>query len=210
MCTSTLKSHSQQLFGNLQLSFWDRVDWKRLKTEIKCFAACLGDYADSLYVKKHRINFLHGSSSPARTVGNNLLVEYLTPRHSLLPDIAAFQEKLEGSGANVTIEIDELLPTDHRKRYDVIQQLKDGLLSPAILATYSPGSNVGNIHWLWIADATDISSAIQSCHEVIESIKCDIPTYHTRAMRKAMFDKFGRIAKISLQLSNPVMKLLNL
>ena len=87
------------------------------------------------------------------------------------------------------------VPTDHRKRYDVIQQLKDGLLSPAILATYSPGSNVGNILWLWIADATDISSAIQSCHEVIESIKCDIPTYHTRAMRKAMFDKFGRIAK---------------
>ena len=195
MCASTLKSHSQRLFGNLQLPFWDRGDWKRLKTEIEAFSASLGDYADILNVKKQKMNALHGSLFPTRTVADNLLVEFLTPRHSLSSDIVVFQEKLERSGTNVAIEIDELLPSDRRKRYDLIQRLKNGLLSPAILATYSPGSNIGNIHWLWLTGDTDISSAIQSCHQVIESIKSCIPTYHTRAMRKVLLDKFELVSK---------------
>ena len=141
------------------------------------------------------MNALHGSLSPTRTVADNLSVEFLTPRRSLSSDIVVFQEKLERSGTNVAIEIDELLPSDHRKRYDFIQRLKNGLLLPAIFATYSAGSNIGNIHWLWLTGDTDISSAIQSCHQVIESIKSCIPTYHTRAMRKVMFDKFGLVSK---------------
>jgi len=55
----------------------------------------------------------------------------------------------------------------------------------AILPTYSPGSNIGKIHWLWITDATNISLAIQFCHQDIESIKSDVPTYHTRANEKS-------------------------
>ena len=132
------------------------------------------------------MNALHGSLSPTRTVADNLLVEFLTPRRSLSSDIVVFQEKLERSGTNVAIEIDELLPSDHQKRHDLIQRLKNGLLSPAILATYSPGSNIGNIHWLWLTDDTNISSAIQSCHQVIESVKSCIPTYHIRVMRKVV------------------------
>jgi len=195
MRASTLKSHSQQLFGNLQLPFWDRGEWKTLKPDIRSLAICLGDYADSLSVKKQRTSALRASLSPARTVGNNLTVEYLTSRHSIKTEIAIFQEKLESAEVNTPVCIDDLLPIDRRKRYDVVQHLKGGLLSPAILATYSSGSNIGNIYWLWITDATDISSAIQSCHQAIESIKSDIPTYHTRAMRKVMFDKFGLVSK---------------
>ena len=195
MCAGTLKSHSQRLFGNLQLPFWDRGDWKKLKIKIEGFAASLGDYAGVLDVKKRKMYTLHASLSPSRTIGDNLSVEFLTPRRSLPSDIAAFQEKLERSGSNVAIEINELLPSDRRKRYNLIQCLKNGLLSPAILATYSPGSNIGNIYWLWLTDATDMSSAIQSCHQVIEFIKSSIPAYHTRAMRKIMFDKFGLVSK---------------
>ena len=183
MCASILKSHSQQLFGNLQLPFWDRGNWKKLKIEIEGFATSLGDYAGVLDVKKRKMNTLHASLSLSRTTGDNLSVEFLTPRHSLPSDIAAFQEKLERSGFNVAIEINELLPSDHQKRYNLIQCLKNGLLSPAILAMYSPGSNIGNIYWLWLTDATDMSSAIQSCHQIIEFIKSSIPAYHTRAMR---------------------------
>jgi len=110
MCAGTLKSHSQRLFGNLQLPFWDRGDWKRLKTDTEQFAANLGDYADILNVKKQNMNDLHQSSSPARSIGEDLLVEFLTPRHSVSPEIAIFQENMESSGINVAVEIDKLLP----------------------------------------------------------------------------------------------------
>jgi len=59
--------------------------------------------------------------------------------------------------------------------------------SATILATYAQGGNVGSLHWLWLTDATEISSALQSCQPIIESLKADMPQYHTRAMRRAMF-----------------------
>jgi len=63
-------------------------------------------------------------------------------------------------------------------------------MSSAVLATYPPGNNIENTHWLWFTDAMDISSALQSC---TQGIKVNIPTYHTRAMRKILFDKFGLV-----------------
>ena len=66
---------------------------------------------------------------------------------------------------------------------------------PAILATYAPGSNIGSLHWLWQTDASDISSALQVCQPIIEQLKTNMPEYHTRAMRRAMFEKFGLVNK---------------
>ena len=107
----------------------------------------------------------------------------------------AFSAAVSSAGVNVAVDIDSLLPSDHRQRYDRIQLLKQGISSPAILATYVPGGNVSSLHWLWQTDATEISSALQSCQPIIESLKADMPEYHTRAMRRAMFDKFGLVTK---------------
>ena len=55
---------------------------------------------------------------------------------------------------------------------------------------------------LWLTDATEISSALQSCHPVIESLKGNVPEYHIRAMRKTLYDKsaliMGRVTKAML------------
>jgi len=139
------------------------------------------------------MNDLHQSSSPARSIGEDLLVEFLAPRHSVSPEIAIFQENLVSM---LLLKLTSFyLVTVDNDIANLVQQLKNGLLSPAILATYSPGNNIGNIHWLWLTDATVIFSAVQSCHQVIESIKVNIPTYHTRAMRKVMYDKFGLVSR---------------
>ena len=88
------------------------------------------------------------------------------------------------------MDLDDLLPRDRRRRYDRIQLLKCGLSFPVVLATYSPGSNVGSLHWLWRTDATDISSAINACQPVSK---------HTNLSHsydgKATFEKFGLISK---------------
>ena len=54
---------------------------------------------------------------------------------------------------------------------------------------------MGSLHWIWRTDSVDISSAIQSCQPVIENLKSNIPIYHTRSMRKAMYEKFGLVTK---------------
>ena len=80
LCAATLKSHSQNLFGNLQRSFWLRPGWNVLKAE-EVLAKALAKYADCSGVKKARMTTLHASSLPARTVGNALNIEYISSRH---------------------------------------------------------------------------------------------------------------------------------
>ena len=64
---------------------------------------------------------------------------------------------------------------------------------PLVHVTYSPGSNVGNIHWIWQSDATSIDNALQTVHLIIERLKQNIPQYHTRAMQREAYAKFGLV-----------------
>ena len=154
LCADTLKSHSQSLFGNLQRPFWSRSGWNVLKAEVELLAKALAKYADCLCVKRARMTSLHASSVPAPTVGNALTVEYISSRLTVPTELDAFSAAVGSAGVNVAVDIDSLLPSDRRQRYEHIQLLKQGMSSPAILATYAPGGNVGSLHWLWLTDAT--------------------------------------------------------
>ena len=122
-------------------------------------------------------------------------MEYISTRLTVPNELNAFSAAVSSAGVNVAVDIDSLLPIDRRQRYDRIQLLKQGMSSPAVLATYAPGGNVCSLHWLWLTDATDISSALQSCQSILESLTASMPEYHTRAMRRAMFEKFGLVTK---------------
>ena len=61
------------------------------------------------------------------------------------------------------------------------------------MGTYAPGSSVGNLHWIWHSKATDIHSALQSSQPLIKQLKKDIPQYHTRAMKRVMYEEFGLV-----------------
>lgn len=63
LCADTLKSHSQRLYGNLQLPFWSREAWCGLKREVELLAQAIAKYADTLSVKKSRVNALRFKSS---------------------------------------------------------------------------------------------------------------------------------------------------
>ena len=75
-------------------------------------------------------------------------------------ELTPFAEAIEHAGGDVPVDLDTLLPRDPRKRYDTIQLQKCGSSSPVVLLTYSPGSNVYNLHWLWLSSASDVSSAV--------------------------------------------------
>jgi hypothetical protein len=71
---------------------------------------------------------------------------------------------------------------------------KTGLSLSAVLLTYSPGSNIGNMHFMWKVPDDDPVDALERSQPVIEDIKKDIPVYHSRLMRSTMYNKFGRVA----------------
>jgi len=164
---------------------------KNVKLEVELLAKSIDSYAELLFAKKSRVSLLHHSSTPARTIGNSLTVEYLKPCVGVHGDFRAIDQALVTAGFHVPVDLQQML---HQKCYETIQHIKCGLSSAAILLTYSPGSNIGNLHWVWFTQKDDISSVLQSCQPLIEDIKKALPVYHTRVMRKVLFEKFGLVS----------------
>ncbi len=72
-----------------------------------------------------------------------------------------------------------------------MQTLKEvGLPFPTALLTYTHGNNV---HFVWKVESYSDASFSDS-QPVIETLK-DIPVFHTRMMRKEMFNIFGTSLK---------------
>ena len=139
------------------------------------------------------MELVHKSPEIVRTVGENLTVRYT--HACVLPPayLSPLNDAVVSAGLNVPVEIGRMFPTDHRRRYDWVEELRKGLRVPLVHVTYSPGSNVGNIHWIWQSDATSIDNALHTVQQIIECLKQNIPQYHTRAMRREAFVKFGLI-----------------
>ena len=132
-------------------------------------------------------------SEIVRTVAENLTVRYT--HAGVLPPayLSPLSDAVVSAGLNVPVEVGRMLPTDRRRRYDWIQELRKGLHVSLVYLTYSPGSNVGNVHWIWQSDATSIDNALQTVQPIIECLKQKIPQYHTRAMRRKAYAKFGLV-----------------
>lgn len=79
---------------------------------------------------------------------------------------------------------------DCRSKYTFVQTMKTvGFPFPTALLSYTHGNNVGNLNFVWKVNSADESSFSDS-QRVIEMVKKNIPVYHTRAMRKEMFQVF--------------------
>ena len=113
-------------------------------------------------------------------------------------DIAysAFQhleEALQTKEYYQSIQIAHFAPDEASRRYEYIKWLKTcGLPIPTTMLTYSHGNNVGNLSFIWKVDCKDESSFARSQGE-IESIKCMLLVFKTRAMHRAAFSRFGRL-----------------
>ena len=92
--------------------------------------------------------------------------------------------------------ITHLLPHDCVQKHRVVNCLvSTGLQFPSILLVYAPGSNIGNLHFLWrVPDDVDVGECFEQSQSTVEQAKLQIPVFHSRAMRSAMYQKFGRIS----------------
>lgn len=155
-------------------------------------------YVDYLTKKNKRTRANHRSPTPVRDLGENIrlkfipsasdgkISELLIPLNDRICEVADYSP----------VSLIDYVPHEPVKKLRYISLLvSTGLACSCILLVYSPGGNVGNIHFLWkVSDDQDIAECFQQSQGQIELIKQSIPTYHTRAMRASMFKKFGRIS----------------
>ena len=190
-----MHSHSQRLFQNLQSGFWDRPEWRSFKREVEILARSFQKYYDYLNAKKQRTFANHHSQEQIRSVENSLTVQFIQQRHTVASPLQPLCSSIADAGLDSPVFLQDagVLPVDRRRRYDYMENVKGGLDVPIILLTYSAGGSHGNLYWAWNTSAANISSALQSCQPIIERVKQEIRKFHTRAMRKVAFEKYGLI-----------------
>ena len=197
MSSTMLNTLASSLFQNLQAPFWSHSSFQRLLQHTQSLAKNLAGYADYLSSQNKTMKALHARTIPMRQISDSMSVKYIEPGRGvpigrLENVIACLHEREDGE----FVVLNELMPSQPRQRYEFIQCLeRNGISVPIMLLTYSSGNNAGNLHFVWkLAANKPMEETFQDSVRVIERVKPLLPQYHTRAMRRAMFDKFGRVS----------------
>ena len=125
-----------------------------------------------------------------------MYLKYIASTNSeTLASLVGIERKVENCDFYELNFISELLPSDHTQKHRVVESLiSNGLQFNCILLVYTPGSNIGNLHFLWkIPSSAEVTECFECSQSSIEAKK-RIPIYHTRAMRTAMYKKFGLVS----------------
>ncbi len=195
-----LRDFSLELSTILHFGFWDRPRWVELKSHFNMLLVSISSYVDYLVQKNKKMKTAHQSLIPVRNLAKNLQLKFIasctTPQPVPIPVLELIQEHVRVLPFYEIAFITHLLSHDCVQKHRVVNCLvSTGLQFPSILLVYAPGSNIGNLHFLWrVPDDVDVGECFEQSQSTVEQAKLQIPVFHSRAMRSAMYQKFGRIS----------------
>ena len=163
-----------------------------MKTDVESLAQCLSQYTDYLECSKKREVSNHYSKLPVHEVAENIIFQFLPVSKTKESSLLELQTRLEQVSDFQDVAIEDVLSiVDFRAKYNLISTIKSNSFPfPTALLSYSHGNNVGNLHFIWKVPSADETS-FSEIQKVTETIKRSNPIFHTRAMRKEMFNVFG-------------------
>jgi hypothetical protein len=193
-----LREFSLDLSTILFESYWERNCWSDIKHVFTSLTESLTMYSDHLIEKNKKIKENHRSPTPVRELSDNLHLKLISPSQDPVSlQLVPIDSLLESLPVYKYSSIDHLLPLDSLKKHRLINSLiSSGLSSPSMLLVYCPGGSIRNLQFLWRLpqEVDDPNTFFEHSQPVVEDIKKVLPSFHTRAMRKAMFQKFGRVS----------------
>lgn len=145
------------------------------------------NYGERKCSKKKSLN---DSIEPVRCFGDGISVKVLLSNSKSHPSLVAVEQALERADMYSYLSLEDFLPENSQRRYAFIRRLEDGLKMSCVLLTYS---NKGNFHFVWKYDGSE-GEILEKSQATIETVRREIPTFHTRAMRKLIQEKFGRLS----------------
>ena len=182
----------------LNFNFWERELWAHLKPHFNNLLYSVSSYVDYLVKKNKKVKESHRSPTPIREVSQNLHLKYIFSSDEFVnsPLLKSIEDGICDMPFYNFIPITNLLPSDYSQKHRAVDLLiSSGLSFPTILLVYAPGSNVGNAHFLWrVPPDADSAECFEQSQACIEEIKKQLPTFHSRAMRSALYQKFGRVS----------------
>lgn len=192
-----LKEFAMDLSQILLQCYWDRENWRNIKEHLVALFSSLSCYSEHLFEKNKSMKQNHRSPTPVRELSEHLTLKFLERSEDVPPSLIAIDQLVTGLPMYIHSSIDYLLPSDSLKKHRLVNSLiQEGLSCPSMLLIYSPGGSIANLYFMWQVpcDLPDKVLYFEDSQATIERIRVLLPTFHTRAMRKAFFEKFGRIS----------------
>lgn len=183
-----LNTFAQDLCRILQHSYWERPHWKELKPSFVQLCESIAAYVDYLAMKNKRTKLNHRSPTPVRELGENLHIKFISAAdNDSVPEVLhPINDYICGITEYTSVALLNYTPHEPVKKLRYINTLESsGLCSPCMLMIYTPGGNVGNIHFLWkVPSGRDIAEYYEKSQAEIENVKTHLPIFHTRAMHE--------------------------
>ena len=193
LSADVLEALASKLFCILQSSYFHRERWGEMKGNCDRMAHNLQRYADELRGKNKVMKLVHYSTVPWRSILKGLDLFYLKPTMKLSLDLTEINSVVKACDCYSIVDLLLYLPANSKRRYLLINKLKEGLEVPVALLVYSSGNNAGNSYFVWRVPDSSLDEAFTNSMKVIEQVKQSLPVYHTRAMQSEFIQKFGRI-----------------
>ena len=189
---SVLERHVASLSSHLQCTYWDSPTWSHLKSDCQNLLEALYDYKEHLSKKRRVMKENHQSAKQIRSLSNNIQLSILPVVDSTPIGLLSLASELETKDCYLSVSVNDFAPAEPILKYRYMETLKCGLHMPCLLFTYSPGSNIGNQSYIWKITASG-DEVFTLSQKTIEEVKMKLPVFHTRAMRQAMYQKYGRV-----------------
>ena len=114
----------------------------------------------------------HSSEVPVRKLTDYLSIEIIKQNQVVPPCHKSLSKALSQTEVYKHLSVREFCPTKVQPHYRFIQRLKAGLDVPFVLLTYSPGNNMGNLHFAWTFESTGSTETVfQKSLPVIDTLK---------------------------------------
>lgn len=167
----------------IHVSFMQQQEWETLKEHLVQLIEATSSYAAYLAMRCKVMKLIHSSPEPVVNFSDAINLQYLPPSTSVSTLMSVLDIALSNSNTSQKIHVNEFASKYRRQRYLYIKELEKGLSCPMFLLTYSHGSNVGNYQFVWKAPA-HMEACTPENVRLIEEIKSEIPTFHTRAVKQ--------------------------
>ena len=189
MSYDILVSHVAFLKESLLCSCLQQRKWAELKSIIDKLASSIDDY--TLYLRQQTgiVKAKQAATSISDSSSLKVLPRRDSPvRQKLQPPLNAIEERQ----VYEYVHVNDYAPSDPKFKYQYIRDLEKGLPFMSVLYTCTSGMNY---HYIWrLPEGVMLESATGENVRIVEKIKTELLSYHSRSMQKAFFDKCGRIA----------------
>lgn len=195
--SNALQDFALELSPILNLSFWERTGWADLKTNFNSLLFSIVAYFDYL-VQKNKVKINHRSPTPVCDLSEHLQLKYIPALSEELPySLVAINHLIADNELYESTYISSVLPSNCVQNHCMANNIiANGCCStPCMLLVYSPGSNIGNLHFLWkVPSDAELAECFERSQPIVEQTKKGFLIFHSRAMKSAFFKKAALIS----------------